>query len=154
MDHLLLKSLHVLGVVIFVGNIIVTAMWKVRADKTRDAKIMAFAQMLVTRTDFVFTSIGAILVLVTGMLMLDSYEGPMGVWWIRRGLEFFGLSAFIWIALLVPIQAKQAKIAKGFADGGDIPEQYYKLGKRWIMIGGIATLILIANIIIMVYKPT
>ncbi len=61
---------------------------------------------------------------------------------------------FIWIALLVPIQAKQAKMAKGFADGGDIPQQYYKLGKRWIMIGGIATLILIANVIIMVYKPT
>lgn len=154
MDHLLLKSLHLLGVVMFVGNIIVTAMWKVRADKTRDAKIMAFAQMLVTRTDYVFTSIGALLVLVTGLLMLDSYEGPMSVWWIRRGLEFFGLSAFIWVALLVPIQAKQAKMAKDFAEGGEIPAQYYKLGKRWIMIGGINTLILIANIIIMVYKHT
>lgn len=138
----------------FVGNIIVTAMWKVRADKTRDAKIMAFAQKLVTRTDYVFTSIGAGLVLVTGLLMLDSYEGPMGVWWIRRGLEFFGLSAFIWVALLVPIQAKQARMARDFADGGEVPEQYYKLGKRWIMFGGIATLVLIANIIIMIYKPT
>jgi uncharacterized membrane protein len=153
-DHLLLKSLHVLGVVMFVGNIFATAMWKVRADKTRDAKVMAFAQMLVTRTDFIFTGVGAVLVLVTGVLMLDSYEGPMSVWWIRRGLEFFGLSAVVWGAVLVPIQVKQAKMAKVFAESGDVPDEYYKLGKRWIMIGGMATLLLIANVIIMVYKPT
>ena len=155
MDHLLLKSLHILGVVMFVGNIIVTAMWKVRADKTRDPRIVAFAQRLVTRTDFVFTSVGAAVVLVTGLLMLDHYGmGLRGLWWIGRGFDLFLLSAIIWGAILVPIQVKQAKMAKDFADGGEIPERFFKLGKRWIMVGGIATLILIANIIIMVYKPT
>jgi len=43
-NYLLLKSLHVLGVVIFLGNIIVTGWWKVMADKTRESKIIAFAQ--------------------------------------------------------------------------------------------------------------
>jgi uncharacterized membrane protein len=33
-NYLLLKSLHVLGVVIFLGNIIVTAVWKALADRT------------------------------------------------------------------------------------------------------------------------
>ena len=43
-DYLLLKSLHVLGVVIFLGNIIVTAVWKALADRTGSPTIAAYAQ--------------------------------------------------------------------------------------------------------------
>jgi uncharacterized membrane protein len=42
-DYLLLKSLHVLGVVIFLGNIIVTAVWKAFADRTGSPAIVAYA---------------------------------------------------------------------------------------------------------------
>jgi uncharacterized membrane protein len=40
-NYLLLKSLHVLGVVIFLGNIIVTAVWKALADRTGSLAIVA-----------------------------------------------------------------------------------------------------------------
>lgn len=33
MDYLLLKSVHMLGVVLFLDNIIVTAAWKAMADR-------------------------------------------------------------------------------------------------------------------------
>lgn len=51
--YLTLKSLHILRAVIFLGNIIVTGWWKVMADRSRDLKIIAFAQRQVTLTDFV-----------------------------------------------------------------------------------------------------
>jgi hypothetical protein len=41
-NYLLLKSLHVLGVVIFLGNIIVTAVWKALADRTGSPAIVAY----------------------------------------------------------------------------------------------------------------
>ena len=35
------KVVHLAGVVIFVGNIIVTGIWKVMADRTQDPRIVA-----------------------------------------------------------------------------------------------------------------
>ena len=65
----ILKLLHVLGAILFVGNMVVTALWKTMADRTRRPEIVAFAQRLVTTTDFVFTGFGAGLVLATGLMM-------------------------------------------------------------------------------------
>ncbi len=39
--YLLLKTLHLLGVILFLGNIIVTGWWKAMADRTRDPMIIA-----------------------------------------------------------------------------------------------------------------
>ena len=62
--YLALKSLHILGVVLFVGNIIVTGWWKVQADRTRNPAVIAFAQRQVTLTDWIFTFGGSTLVVV------------------------------------------------------------------------------------------
>ena len=66
--YLWLKLLHIIGVILFMGNIIVTGWWKFMADKTRDPKIIAFAQRQVTLTDYVFTAGGANLLLIGGLL--------------------------------------------------------------------------------------
>jgi uncharacterized membrane protein len=58
------KVVHLAGVVIFLGNIIVTAMWKVLADRTGDPRIIAYAQRLVTITDWIFTAGGAALIVL------------------------------------------------------------------------------------------
>jgi len=39
-------------VVAFLGNIIVTGWWKLMADRTRDPRVIAFAQRQVTTTDY------------------------------------------------------------------------------------------------------
>ncbi len=44
-------GLHVLGVVLFLGNLIVTAVWKVLSDRTRQADDIAYAQRLDAVTD-------------------------------------------------------------------------------------------------------
>jgi uncharacterized membrane protein len=43
--YLLLKSLHILGVVLFLGNIIITGWWKAMADRTRNPVVIAFASI-------------------------------------------------------------------------------------------------------------
>lgn len=44
---------HVVGVVLFIGNIVVTAVWKTLADQTKEPSVIAFAQRIVTITDVV-----------------------------------------------------------------------------------------------------
>lgn len=65
--YLLLKSLHILGAVIFLGNIIITGWWKVMADRTQNPAVIAFAQRQVTLTDYIFTGSGVVLILATGL---------------------------------------------------------------------------------------
>jgi uncharacterized membrane protein len=152
--YLGLKSLHVLGAVIFLGNIIVTAWWKVMADRTRDPTIIAFAQRQVTLTDFVFTAGGVALILATGVgnAVLHNID-IRGTRWLAWGMGLFIASGVIWVAILIPVQFLQARMARAFAGGGPIPERYWQLGKLWMIFGVLATVLPLVNIYWMVFKP-
>lgn len=153
-NYLLFKSLHILGIVLFLGNIIITGWWKVMADKTKHPLIIAFAQRQVTLTDFVFTAGGAGLVLVTGLInAMNLNSDYLSINWISKGYWMFIISGLIWALILIPVQIKQARMAKLFEEGKEIPELYWKLGRIWIFFGIIATLIPLANLYFMVYKP-
>ena len=58
------KVIHLLGVILFLGNIIVTGVWKVLADRTGEPRIIGYAQRLVTVTDWIFTAGGVALILI------------------------------------------------------------------------------------------
>ena len=53
--YLLLKTIHILSVVMFLGNIITGLFWKAQADATRDPKLQAHALRGVIRSDAFFT---------------------------------------------------------------------------------------------------
>ena len=149
-----LKSLHLFGVTIFLGNIIVTAFWKMLADKTRSPSVVAFSQRLVTITDFAFTSTGVLLILITGRIMATTFGEIGDLFWLTWGWRLFIASGLIWVLILIPVQIKQAKMAKNFANQEEIPAKYWKLSKLWIVFGIIATVLPLANLYIMVFKPS
>lgn len=153
-QYQLLKMLHIFGAIIFIGNIVVTAVWKAMADRTRDARIVAFGQRLVTLTDLIFTSIGAALVFITGFFMAYwYYDDFLTIKWIAWGLGLFMISALIWLTALIPIQIKQAQLARRFSGNGQIPDEYWRLGRLWMILGSLATLLPLINIYFMVFKP-
>lgn len=152
--YLLLKSLHIFGVVIFLGNIIITGWWKVMADKTRNPDIIAFAQRQVTITDYIFTFGGVILIIATGIANAVLHNADyLSIKWIAWGYWLFVISGVIWVIVLLPVQIKQARIAKQFSKNKEIPELYWKLGKIWLIFGILATLIPLVNLYWMVFKP-
>ena len=152
--YLWFKTLHVVGVILFVGNLLVTGVWKVLADRTRDGRVIAFAQRLVTVTDASFTGAGAVIVLLTGLLMVVPYEIDFwNVPWLLWGLVLFLASGLLWVLVLVPVQMKQARLARTFADGGEIPEDYWRLARLWAVCGTVAMLLPLINVLLMVYKP-
>ena len=89
--YLFLKGLHILGVILLLGNIIVTAWWKIMADRTRDPKIIAFAQRQVILTDWVFTAPGALITILAGDTMAygfmsNTWKIAWLVWGRLRGV--------------------------------------------------------------------
>lgn len=150
--YLALKSVHLLGVVLSVGNIVVTGWWKVAADRTRDPAIVAFAQRQVTATDWVFTLGGMVLVAVGGIGNAWLADLPLTTGWTGVGNGLFLLSGVVWVAILIPVQMRQHRMALGFADGGPIPPHYWRLCRQWIFWGTVATLLPLAVIPVMVWK--
>jgi len=153
-NYQLLKSIHLLGVSIFLGNIIVTAAWKVLADQTKSPAIVAYAQRLVTITDFIFTGVGAALIVISGRMMSTKFGEIGDVLWLSWGWQLFIASGLIWLLILIPIQTKQVKLAKVFSTQETIPENYWVLSKYWAVFGIIATILPFANLYFMVFKPT
>jgi len=136
------KVIHLLGVVLFLGNIIVTALWKSLADRTREPRVIAYAQHLVTVTDWVFTA-GGVLLLVIGAYGMVATGGldPFGTPWLLLGQALLLASGVIWVVVLIPTQIAQARLARSFAAGGLIPEGYWRLNRRWLVWGIVATLV-------------
>ena len=152
--YLLLKMIHIAGVVMFLGNIIITGWWKFMANKTHHPAIIAFAQRQVTLTDYVFTAGGAAILLAAGMANVMIHDMDiLHTRWLAWGLWLFTISGLIWIFILIPIQHKQAKASREFAEGGTIPESYWKREFWWFVFGILATVLPLVNLYWMVYKP-
>ena len=152
--YLVLKSAHIFGVILLLGNLIVTAWWKLMANRTKNPSIIAFAQRQVTLTDFVFTAPGALLAILAGDSMAYNFIGDSwSIEWLTWGRCLFITSGIIWISILIPTQIKQARLARNFANSKSIPDEYWKLSTRWNIFGTIAVVLPLINIYWMVFKP-
>lgn len=152
--YLWLKVVHIFGVVLFLGNIIVTGWWKNMADRTKHPQIIAYAQRQVTLTDYIFTAGGVLILLVAGMTNVYLHDMSYATKWLGHGMAIFLISGVIWAVVLIPVQTKQAKMAAEFAVSNVIPESYWKLCMTWNVFGLLATLIPLLNLFYMVFKPT
>jgi uncharacterized membrane protein len=93
--------------------------WKALADRTGDPRTIAYAQRLVTLTDWIFTAGGVVLILIGGYSMVRTAGlDPLGPTWLLWGQGLFIASGIIWVAILIPIQIAQAREARRFAQGG------------------------------------
>lgn len=151
-SYLWLKTIHLFGIVLFLGNIIITGWWKNMADRTKNAQIIAFAQRQVTLTDYVFTAGGAFILFIAGAVNVAIHHVPYTSQWLIMGNLMFALSAIIWVLILIPTQIKQAKLAHVFNETSVIPPQYWKMCTTWNIWGAIATLLPLANIYWMTFK--
>lgn len=147
------KIVHLLGIIMLVGNVTVTACWKFYADRTRDPMIIGFSQRLVTITDWAFTAWGI------GLTVLGGYGAtwvagidPWRTGWVVWAEVMFALSGSVWLAVLLPIQIRQARQARGFVVGSVIPESYFRDTQTWLVWGIVATVPLLAAVYVMVFR--
>ncbi len=150
-SYLWLKVLHIVGVVLFLGNIIITGWWKNMADRTKHPQVIAFAQRQVTVTDWLFTLGGSVILTIAGVLNVHT-SWSYSMKWLHWGIGLFFLSAVIWVVILIPTQIKQAKLAAIFAETNDVPDVYWKLCRRWNIWGALAVIIPLGAIYFMTFK--
>ena len=146
--YLLLKLLHVAGVVVFLGNITVGVLWKRMADRTRHAAIIAYTIDGIIRADRIFTIPGVVVLLVGGVGAAIAGGYPfLRTGWLLWGIIAFALSG----AAFGPLSRNQRALSAA-AHAGDLQE-YERLSKGWDLWGGIALVLPIFALVVMILKP-
>lgn len=155
MEYFAVKFVHVLGVVLFLGNIIVSAVWKTQADRTGNPVIIAFACRLVNMTDLLFTAFGSALIVIggiglfhaTGISISDSPH-------LTIGIGLFGMAAMLWVTSLLPLQIYMSKLAAKTVSAGEteMPVKYERSRKLWNIVGGIAVLLPLGALYFMIFR--
>ena len=152
----LLKTIHVISVILFLGNIITGLFWMAHANKTRDPRLQAHAMSGVIRSDAYFT-IPAVLVIIASGIALAMEAGLpiLGTWWITASLIAFGASGLLFGIFLAPLQRRLLTAAQTANDGREWPSpEYRRMSTIWEVVGIIAILLPLAAVGLMVYKPS
>ena len=154
MYYFFLKSLHIVAVVLFLGNIITGVFWKVHGDLAGTLAARAQALDGVIRSDRWFTLPGVAAIIVTGVLLAVTLHLPLlGTKWIGWSLVLFGISGLVFSLRVGPLQKKLlANVQAGMAGTWNEAE-YQSLSRAWQLWGWIATGTPVIALVLMVSKP-
>jgi|SRR5687768_16210302 len=99
--YLLLKLLHVVAVVAFLGNITTGLFWHSHAVRTRDPRLLAHTLDGIIRSDRFFTVPGVVGIVVTGVAAALRANLPiLGTDWILWSLVLFSISGVVFMLRL------------------------------------------------------
>jgi uncharacterized membrane protein len=153
--YLAMKTLHVLAVVLFLGNIITGLFWKAHGDRTADPRIVAHTLEGIIRSDRWFTIPGVVLIIGFGVAAAVIGGLPiLGTGWIWQSIVLFTVSGLAFVLQVAPLQRRLQQLAAVAVDGGpwDLAA-YHRLSRRWEFWGLVAILTPLAALVLMVYKP-
>jgi uncharacterized membrane protein len=150
--YLWLKLVHILAVVMFVGNIVTGVFWHRHALKTRDPRLIAHAMDGVIRSDRLFTLPGVVMILASGILAAIQGGFPiLGTGWILWTLVLFGISGLVFGMRLAPLQRRMRDF--GRQGGAFDMDAYHRLSRQWDFWGTVATGAPLIGLGLMVLKP-
>jgi uncharacterized membrane protein len=155
MVYLILKSLHVVSVALFLGNIITGVFWKVHADRSGELRVREQAILGLVRSDRFFTVPGVLLIIATGVAMALLASLPLlRTFWIGWSLALFGVSGLAFAFKVGPLQKKLLDNSRAGLAGTWNEAEYRALSKSWGIWGTVATVAPLIAVFLMVMKPT
>jgi uncharacterized membrane protein len=153
--YLAMKTLHVLAVVLFLGNIITGLFWKAHGDRSADPRIIAHTLDGIIRSDRWFTMPGVLLIVGFGVAAALLGRLPiLGTRWIWQSIVLFSISGLVFMFQVAPLQRRLLSLAATAASGQSWEEATYRrLSRRWEFWGIVAILTPLAAVVLMVHKP-
>jgi uncharacterized membrane protein len=145
-DYGVLKTLHVVGAVLLVGNVTVTGVWALLMYRARAEVPFRPVARAILWTDLLTVTGGAMLT-ITGILMIRQARLPwLEMPWLLRGITALAASTLAWLVMLFPDQVRMARLPPGDS------ERLRVLFRRWSVVGWSATMVLYVGIWYMVTK--
>lgn len=151
-----LKLIHLIAVVLFLGNIITGLFWMRIAVKTKDLNIISFTMNGIIKADRYFT-IPGVIVITAGGILAASY-GHFPIWktgWIFWSIIMFSISGLAFAFKVAPLQKLIYQLTSNKKLTTDFNwEHFRKLYMQWDIWGLIALLTPLAAFVMMILKIT
>jgi uncharacterized membrane protein len=151
--YLGLKLIHILAVVLFLGNITTGIFWKRNADRTRNHIVIANMLEGIIQADRLFTLPPIILILIGGIGAAIAGNLPiLRTGWIFWSIVLFTLSGIAFMAQVGPLQRKMLALVRKSGESLDWAA-YRALSHRWEVWGLVALVTPAIAAVLMVMKP-
>jgi uncharacterized membrane protein len=147
------KLLHILGAVLLIGNIVITAVWMYMAELTRNADVIRFAVKMVNWADVFFTAPGIFLLITNGDILSEQAGGVFHASWIVAALGLFVLSGVVWVGQLLRLQNGLIEVSASAPDK-NLPPEFFRMLHQWYFWGAVATVLPLISLVLMFLKPT
>lgn len=131
------RLLHLGGALLFLGNVLVSALWLALADASKSLPALRFATRVVNVADLAFTAPGGALALVNGVVLSTNWGGLWALPWLARSLGLFVAITVLWALLLVPLQLHLERAVAALPDGtAELPTSLRRALVGYFVAGG------------------
>ena len=132
---LLVKAAHVLAAIVFLGVGAGIAWTKLRADRSGDLRVIAWAQNHIVLADWLFTVPSAVVLPATGAWLVVTYSLPWTTPWIVFGISGYVLAGVFWLPA-VRLQMQMRDMAnKALEEGTELAVEFHRASRRWALLG-------------------
>lgn len=154
MDYNYLKLVHLIAVMIFLGNIITGLFWMRIAVKTQDLKVINFTMKGIIKADRYFTIPGVIVITAGGFLAAIYGHLPiLRTGWILWSIVMFSISGLAFAFKVAPLQQRIYHLTLNKETSTDFDwENFSKVYSQWEIWGLISLLTPLAAFVMMVLK--
>ena len=154
MEYSYLKLIHLIAVMLFLGNIITGLFWMHIAVKTKDLKIINFTMKGIIKSDRYFTIPGVIIITAGGFLAAIYGHLPiLKTGWILWSIIMFSISGLAFSFKLAPLQKKIYNLTLNKETSTDFDwSNFNKVYFEWDIWGFIALITPLAAFVMMTLK--
>jgi uncharacterized membrane protein len=149
----LFKLIHVVAVMLFLGNTITALFWKLHADRSRDLRIIAHTLLGIIRSDRWFTVPGVFVITAAGVAAGLQIGLPLvRTGWILWSIIAFSLSGVVFGSRVAPLQKQLLKMTSNADPATFDWDRYRARSLQWELWGGLASGLPLLAVAMMVFK--
>lgn len=153
--YLMLKTIHIVAVIVFLGNTVTGLFWKAHADRTGDPRVIAHTFDGIIRSDRWFTIPGVVLIVVAGIAAAIVGGVPiLGTFWIWTSIVLLTISGVAFGVWVAPLQVRLRDLAARAPDAARFERAtYQRWSRQWEFWGLVAIAAPAVALVLMVLKP-
>lgn len=151
--YLIIKTLHILSSTILFGTGIGIAFFMFRSAFTGNLQEKFYAAKNTVLADYIFTFPAVIVQPLSGVALIHLAGYNWTDFWLTTTYVIYVIAGLCWLPVVwIQIQLKNM-VADALENGSELPTQYHKLSKIWLLLGWPAFIGLVIVFFLMVAKP-
>lgn len=152
MLYLVVKTLHILSALLFLGAGLMTAYYKVRADRSGKLEVLTWYQREIVLADWIFTLPSGVTLPATGITLALMSGQSLTQGWVALGIGAYALAGLLWLPAAW-LQIRMRRMAEAaLREGTALPAEFHRDNRIWLALGVPAFAVSIAALWLMVAK--